>query len=363
MDEGPPFANTGVDFAGPLFLSNGMKKTSKIYVCLFTCMATRAIHLELVDSLSVETFICAFRRFVGRRGLPAKMLSDNAKTFKSAAKEIRKLVTAPKLFEVLAVQGVKWQFITERSPWEGGAWERLIRSVKRCIVKVVGRAMLHWNEMNTILVEIEGVINSRPITYVHGDSEGISYPLTPSHLVNGRNLSHLPHNRYYEVISTYEVLSKRAKYNRLLLSQFTKRWKNEYLLGLMEQYRPKPYAREPVVSTGDIILLKNDQTKRCFWKLGKVIELFPGTDGSIRSAKIQISNDNGKFGTKVLCRPLKLLVPLEIRAQAPLQHPLAQQPSLHAPAAAVSVQPQRVEGCKPKRNAAVIGELLHRNGQ
>ena len=78
-------------------------------------MATRAIHLELVDYLSVETFICAFRPFVGRRGLPAKMLSDNDKTFKSAAKEIRKLVTAPKLFEVLAVQGVKWHFITARS--------------------------------------------------------------------------------------------------------------------------------------------------------------------------------------------------------------------------------------------------------
>ena len=215
-------------------MSSKANDSSKYYVCLFTCMSTRAIHLELVESLSVEAFLRAFRRFVGRRGLPAKMLSDNAKTYKSAAKEVRKLLRAPRLFEALALQGVKWQFITERSPWEGGAWERMLNSVKRCIVKVVGRAMLEFNEMNTILVEIEGVINSRPITYVHDDSEGVSYPLTPSHLVNGRNLSHLPHNRYYEVVSTYETLSKRAKYNRLLLGHFTKRWKNEYLLGLME---------------------------------------------------------------------------------------------------------------------------------
>ena len=209
------------------------------------------------------------------------MFSDNAKTYKSLAKEVRKLLRTPMLFEALALQGVKWQFITERSPWEGGAWERMVRSAKRCIVKVVGRTMLDFNEVNTILVEIEGVINSRPITYVHDDSEGISYPLTPSHLVNGRNLSHLPHNRYYEVVGTYETLSKRAKYNRLLLGNFTKRWKNEYLLGLLEAHKPKIHAKEPFISIGDVVLLKDEQTKRSFWKLGKVLELFPGIDGSI----------------------------------------------------------------------------------
>ena len=90
--------------------------------------------------------------------------------------------------------------------------------------------MLDFNEMNTILVEIEGVINSRPITYIHGDSQGISYPLTPSHLVNGRNFSHLPHSRYYKVVSTYETLSKHAKHNRLLLGHFKKRWKMSFFL-------------------------------------------------------------------------------------------------------------------------------------
>ena len=117
------------------------------------------------------------------------MLSDNAKTYRSAAKEVRILSRTPRLFEDFALQGKKWQIITERSPWEVGAWERMVRSVKRWIVKVVGRAMLDVYKMNTILVEIKGVINSRLFTYVHDDSEGISYPLTPSHLVNGRNLS------------------------------------------------------------------------------------------------------------------------------------------------------------------------------
>ena len=139
-------------------------------------MSTRAIHLELVESLEIEAFIKAFRRFCGRRGLPSTLWSDNAKTFKAASKEVKRLITSPKLFEYLSSKAVRWKFITENSPWEGGVWERLIRSVKRCIIEVTGRAFLDFHEMRTILVEVEGVINSRPLTYVHDDTEGISYP-------------------------------------------------------------------------------------------------------------------------------------------------------------------------------------------
>ena len=119
----------------------------------------------------------------------------------------------------------------------------MVRSVKRCLIKIVGRALLDFIELNTLLIEIEGIINSRPLTYLFDDSEGVSYPLTPSQLVNGRNLSLLPHDNFYEIISTYESLSRRAKYNRRLLSQFARRWKNEYLLGLMEAFKPKEHKR------------------------------------------------------------------------------------------------------------------------
>ena len=112
--------------------------------------------MELVESLEVEAFLRAFRRFCARRGLPSTLYSDNAKTFKSAAKEVKKLLRSPRLHEAFVSQGVKWNYITERSPWQGGAWERLIRSVKRCIIKVVGRAKLGSQEMATILTEVEG---------------------------------------------------------------------------------------------------------------------------------------------------------------------------------------------------------------
>ena len=378
VDDSPPFTHTGLDFAGPLMLKNGTN-IKKHYVCLFTCMATRAIHLELTESLEVNSFLQAFRRFAARRGLPSKLLSDNAKTFKSAAKEIKQLLRTPRLAEALSLQGIKWQFITERSPWEGGAWERLIRSVKRCVIKVVGKAMLTLNEMSTLLVEVEGVINTRPLTYVHDDNEGISYPLTPSHLINGRNLSSLPNNTYFEIVSTYESLSKRARYHRFLLGQFTKRWKNEYLLGLMEAYKPKDSTKEPIISIGDVVLLKNDQSKRAFWKLCRVVELPRGLDGRIRSAKVRMASQEGKFGNQVLCRPLKLLIPLEISCNlnaptdamsqssqaAAQQLPTPTKPQQTQMPQLQHAQPQRTttpaqQSSRPRRNAAIVGELLRR---
>ena len=120
VSDEPPFSNTGIDFAGPLYTSdNG----SKIYICLFTCASTRAVHLELVNSLSVPAFLQAFRRFAARRGLPARLISDNAKTFKSAAKEVKYIGRSPEVQRFLANKGIVWDFIVEKAPWHGGFWE------------------------------------------------------------------------------------------------------------------------------------------------------------------------------------------------------------------------------------------------
>ena len=152
----------------------------KAYICLFTCASTRAIHLEVVTSLTVESFIRAFRCFCARRGLPSTIIRDNVKTFKSAAKEIRVLLRSPRINEYFRNKEVKWKLIVELAPFQGGFWERLVRSTKRCLVKIVGRAPLGIDELSTVIVEIESIINSRPLAYVFDDSEGISFPLTPS---------------------------------------------------------------------------------------------------------------------------------------------------------------------------------------
>ena len=123
--------------------------------------------------------------------------------------------------------------------------------------------MLNFFELSTILVEIEAVINARPLT-CFDDSEGVSYPLSPSHLINGRNLLQVPNDRHTEIVSTYESLSRRAEYQHHLLSQFAKRWKEEYLIGLMEAYKTKQNTNKICISTGDLVILKDDQTKRQF---------------------------------------------------------------------------------------------------
>ncbi len=323
--------------------------------------------------------IRAFRRFCARRGLPATIISDNAKTFKSSAKEIQKLLRSPRLDEYLSLRKVKWKFIVELAPWQGGHWERLIRSVKRCLLKVIGRSLLSNSELGTILVEVESFINSRPITYLFDDKEGISYPLSPSHLVNGRNLELSSNDSHFEIISTYESLSKRARYHHRLLYEFTKLWKNEYLLGLLEAYKPKNSNAESRIEVGDIVVLRNEQTKRSFWKLCKVLELLKGQDGSVRSAKIQVASGEGK--NKTFTRAIKFLIPLEVRCRTngtdssnkifkatnPKQLSMQQdtqqraQPLQNTQPAQQATQRIAQQPARPKRNAAVIGELVRRD--
>ena len=126
VDDSPPFSHVWVDFAGPLLVKGKTKAEDdyKSYVCLFTCASTRAVHIELVQSLTVESFIQAFRRFCARRGIPATFISDNAKTFKSASKEVKKLLRSPRLAEYFKLKVVQWRFIVELAPFQGGFWER-----------------------------------------------------------------------------------------------------------------------------------------------------------------------------------------------------------------------------------------------
>ena len=239
VSDDPPFTHIRLDFAGPLYVKETRRSlqtsdsdSNKVYVCLFTCASTRAVHLELTRGLTVQYFLLAFRRFASRRGLPATIQSDNAKTFQSSSKEIRKIARSPEVWRYLTDNRITWNFIVEKAPWWGGYWERLVRSIKSPIKKVT----VSYDEMYTLLTEVEAVINARPLTYVYDDEESVSYPLTPSDLIYGRRITALnPNSQHYEITSTYNSLNKRLKHHRYLLSQFTRRWRNEYLTSLREQ--------------------------------------------------------------------------------------------------------------------------------
>ena len=117
VEESPPFAHTGVDFAGPLYVKKVGRTTRKVWICLFTCCVTRAVHLELIADLSTPTFLRCLKRFTARRGLPSKMISDNGKTFKAATKVIESIVSYEDVQQYLSGPGVQWVFNGCQPKW------------------------------------------------------------------------------------------------------------------------------------------------------------------------------------------------------------------------------------------------------
>ena len=193
-----PFEIVGIDFTGSLTARMGGNLV-KCYVALFTCAVSRAVHLELVENLTADSFLNSFRRFIGRRSTPRYVYSDNATNFTSASRTIDEILKHPKVIEFSSIRRCEWRFIPKRAPWFGGFWERMIGMTKTSIKKTLGRSLVTFEELQTLLVEIEARLNCRPLTYSSGDIND-SVPLTPSHLIFGRRLDHLPlvHFRNYD---------------------------------------------------------------------------------------------------------------------------------------------------------------------
>ena len=304
----PPFANIGVDFAGPLYFKSENGKMEKCYIVLYTCCTSRALHLDLVEDLSGPTFIRSLRRFSSRRGMPSFINSDNAKTFKFANQFLSKLTNDHTVLSFLQERRITWRFNLERSPWWGGYFERLVGSVQRCLKKVLGNARLNLDELRTVLIEVEGTLNSRPITYVY-DEVGV-HPITPSHLICGRRLTQLADDLNYEDFDLDESIGKYEKrfwYLIEKLKHFSERWKHEYLTELREVHKNHTSLSVDVCQ-GDIVLIKEDNLKRNASKMGKVEELITGKDGVTRGAKVRIC---GKGKSETVSRPLQKLFPFE----------------------------------------------------
>ena len=296
----PAFFNIGVDFAGPLYVRDIYQKSKmhKCYIALFTCTSSRAIHLELVPDLSADSFIRSFKRFMGRRGIPSVVVSDNGRTFRDS-----------KLKNLCLQRNISWKFNAPRASWWGGFFEICVKLVKKSLKKVTGNARLTYEELETILIEIEGVLNSRPLTYVY--DELTESPLTPSCLVIGRRLIEQPTTWNDEAMaSTVKSLGKRARYLEKILNHFRGRWK-EYLTGIREYQKLKIKQPQRVIDVGDIVHIHQDTTPRLRWRMGKVTKLYPGNDGLVRSAEVGTLDASMKITH--LRRPIEKLYPLEVR--------------------------------------------------
>ena len=159
-------------------------------------------------------------------------MSDNAKTFKHCSREIMKINRAKEVNRYMTNHQVEWKFIVEKAPWWEGYWERLVQSVKRCLKKTIGRSTLSFDELATVLVEIESTLNNRPPTYLYSDEECPSQAVTPADLIYGCKISRTASNQQYEVVSTAKSLTTRAKHQLRVLNTFMNQWQKDYLLSL-----------------------------------------------------------------------------------------------------------------------------------
>ena len=263
--------------------------------------------MEIVTDLFTETFLLAFRRFSSRRSLPSIIISDNASTYLAAAEELKILLESNDIKETMGRQGVDWRFIPKRAPWYGGFWERLIGLTKQAIRKTLGRTFISLQQLQTVIVEIESMLNDRPLTYVNSDLQD-PQPLTPSHLLYGRRIQQVPHPlKDQEEIndpSYVDGMDLRKSVDKLsqLIGHFSSRWKKEYLTSLREFYRQS----RQMVNKGDVVIIHEDNKPRLQWRLAIVEDLIKGNDDQVRAAHIRTS-------THTTTIPVAKLYPLEVQ--------------------------------------------------
>jgi hypothetical protein len=306
LEPARPFINSGLDYCGPILIKThrgrGKQKTIKAYVCLFICLSTKAIHIELVSDLTADTFLDALKRFVSRRGTVKSIISDNATNFIKANKNLidlhqffQNFEISRKLVTTLSNENIQWKFIPPRTPNFGGLWEAGVKSVKFHIKRVVGETVLTYDELYTLLTRIEACLNSRPLVPMSNDPNDLT-AITPGHFLIGEALTaplepdliELKINR----LSRHQLLER-------LRQHFWKRWRTEYLSYL--QGRTKWQSPSPSLQPGDLVLLVEDNVPPLCWPLGRIQQVHPGSDGNVRVVTVKTNRGTYKRGVRKVC--------------------------------------------------------------
>ena len=239
----------------------------KMYGCLFTCMSTRACHLELVDDLSTDHFIMALKRFIARRGRTQSIHIDNGTNFVGTNNELRKyikLLDKEKIQHFCTPKEIEWKFQPPSAPHFGGAWERQVQCTKKTLKAILAHRTVSKEVLRTALVEAEGILNSRPITHVSNDAGDIE-ALTPNHFLLLRA------NPSYEdaEVSDSEINSaKMWRQSQVLPNFFWRRFTKEYLPSLTE--RKKWKEKKQSVKEGDVVPVAEPNQPRGVWSSGRM---------------------------------------------------------------------------------------------
>lgn len=314
-----PFAISGVDFAGPFEVRKTvmqqmnlrqlavkqykMPATIKCWVVVFVCMTTKAVHLDLAHGLSVEAFLEVFARFTSRRGQCNQLWSDNGTNFVGTNKELQRVQKEWRNLlpnKELAALGTTWQFISPAAPHQGGLWEAGVKSMKHHLRRVMGRRILSTNQFYTILTQIEGCLNSRPLTPLTDDPNDLE-ALTPGHFLIGRSI--MTHPLSDQVDNCNDNRLTLWGQEQKISQTFWRRWKDDYLLTLQKRY--KWYKVRENIKPGDLVIVFDENRPPTVWPLGRVEQVHPGKDGFVRNVTV-------KTAAGIKLRPIQKLCVLPI---------------------------------------------------
>lgn len=300
-----PFAAVGIDYFGPLYVHTGPVTRSKKknptlhkrYGCIFACLRYRAVHIEIANDLSTDSFNNAVTRFVARRGPPRMIYSDNGTNFRGSETDVMKALKTwdqEKIGSELQRKNIQWYFNPPAASHQGGVWERLIRSVRRILHSMVGEHLVNDGTLTTFLVEVEKILNSRPLTRVSSDPNDLD-ALTPNHILL---LRHNPCSAPDEFQDS-DKFQARWKHDHLLANEFWKRSVKEYLPMLQE--RQKWLTRKPNFKAGDLVIMKDGNVPRGQWPRALVQETFPDRDGVVRQVLVRTANGTYRRDVRKLC--------------------------------------------------------------
>jgi hypothetical protein len=278
-----PFAYTGLDFFGPITISIGRRR-EKRWGAIFTCLNSRAVHIEVAASLSTDSAIMAIRRFRARRGSIKEIHCDNGTNFRGAETELRRALDeldGAYLNEAFADTGMIWKFNPPAAPHFGGVWERLIKTVKQSLYAVLNEKAPREEILLTFLVEIEFLLNSRPLTYVSSDPNDPE-SITPNHILIGKNCHTSVPGRF---VNDDQYLRRKWRISQYWTDEFWRRWLREYLPTLQQRRKWNKSCEN--LKVGDVVKLYDEEVRRGVWPIGRIVEVYPGDDGVVRVVKVR----------------------------------------------------------------------------
>ncbi|XP_022810538.1 uncharacterized protein LOC111347571 [Stylophora pistillata] len=317
LESTPPFTYCAVDYFGPFIVKNGRTELKR-YGVLFTCLASRAIHLEIANSLETDSFINALRRFISRRGPIHQLRSDQGTNFVGAHKELTQALAEmdqEKLKTTLLEEQYDWFSFKMNVPAAshmGGAWERQIRSVRNVLSSLFqdNWKQLDDESLRTLMCEAEAIVNSRPLTVTQLADPDLPSPLTPNHLLTMKSKLVFALPGAFQPSDVY--CRKRWRRVQHLANEFCTRWRKEFLLSL--QYRQKWTRNRRNLQVDDIVMIKDENLPRSAWQLARVSTVYPSPDGQVRKVQIALADScldkRGKRigSVRYLERPIQKLV-------------------------------------------------------